>query len=458
MNKLILFLGFLILLPFSIIAKPNIVLIIEDDSTYRDLEVYGGQAKTPNIIELAQEGMKFSQCFQAAPMCSPTRHNLYTGIYPVKSGAYPNHTYVKDGINTLPHYFKPLGYRVMLSGKTHIAPKEAFPFEYSSGPSPDGGNQRGDIDFDAIEELFKSSKDNVSPFCLMVCSKEPHTPYNRGDRSAYPPHSLKLRPYHVDTPEMRTEFSKYLAEIMVFDSQVGQTLALLDKYGHKENTLVVVLSEQGNSFSHAKWTCYEDGLKSGCIIRYPGTVAPGSRSSTAIEYVDILPTFLEVAGANIPNVLDGESILPVLWGETNQHKEVVYGLHTTVGINNNAGPFGIRTVRSSQYRYILNLNSDSLFRCALDRNAWFQSWVSKAETGDAHAVGVVTRHMYRPEEELYDIVNDPDNLVNLAPLAKFDPIKKELRAMLDAWMKGQGDLGRETELIAETRLARNRKR
>ncbi len=75
-------------------AQPNRVFIIADDCTYLDMEVYGGQGKTPQLNRLAQAGMQFSRCFQAAPMCSPTRHNIYTGLYPVKSGAWPNHTCV----------------------------------------------------------------------------------------------------------------------------------------------------------------------------------------------------------------------------------------------------------------------------------------------------------------------------------------------------------------------------
>ena len=79
-------------MPTAWAAKPNMVFIIADDCTFRDIGCYGGQAKTPNIDRLAAQGMKFERCFQAAPMCSPTRHNIYTGLYPVKSGAWPNHT------------------------------------------------------------------------------------------------------------------------------------------------------------------------------------------------------------------------------------------------------------------------------------------------------------------------------------------------------------------------------
>ena len=70
-------------------AAPNLVFIIADDCTFRDIGCYGGQAHTPNIDRLATEGMQFSQCHQSAPMCSPTRHNLYTGLYPVKVGSLP---------------------------------------------------------------------------------------------------------------------------------------------------------------------------------------------------------------------------------------------------------------------------------------------------------------------------------------------------------------------------------
>ena len=85
----------------SAAERPNLVFIIADDMTFRDIGCYGGQAHTPNIDRLATEGMKFERCFQAAPMCSPTRHNLYTGLYPVTSGAYPNHTFAKTGTKSI---------------------------------------------------------------------------------------------------------------------------------------------------------------------------------------------------------------------------------------------------------------------------------------------------------------------------------------------------------------------
>ena len=96
--------------------SPNIVFIIADDCTFRDIGCYGGQAFTPDIDRLSTQGMKFSNCFQAAPMCSPTRHNIYTGLYLVKCGAYPNHTRAYDHVKSIAHYLKPVGYRVFQTG------------------------------------------------------------------------------------------------------------------------------------------------------------------------------------------------------------------------------------------------------------------------------------------------------------------------------------------------------
>ena len=89
--------------PTAAAERPNLIFIIADDCTYRDMQVYGGQARTPHLNQLAKEGLQFSRCFQTAPMCSPTRHNIYTGIYPVRSGAWPNHTRVYDGTRSIVH-------------------------------------------------------------------------------------------------------------------------------------------------------------------------------------------------------------------------------------------------------------------------------------------------------------------------------------------------------------------
>jgi len=428
--------------------KTNLLFIIADDCTFRDIGCYGGEAITPNIDRLAAEGMRFTQCFQAAPMCSPTRHNIYTGLYPVKSGAYPNHTFVKDGVKSVVHYLRPHGYRVALSGKKHIAPKQAFPFEYSGRNNPD---------FDAVDTLFADCARDGTPFCLFACSNEPHLPWNKGDPSQYDAAKLKLPPYFVDTEVTRENMTRYLAEITYFDWQVGEVLKRLAARGLVDNTLVMVVSEQGSSFPFGKWTCYDTGLQSACVVRWPGKVARGSVSDAIVEYVDVLPTFLEAAGAPVPEVLDGKSFLGVLTGKATEHKDCAFGLQTTRGINSGSHHYGIRSVRTKRFKYLWNLTPEETFTNLCVKSTIFRSWQAKAQA-DPAAAEKVRRYQHRPGEELYDIVNDPYEWNNLADDPKHAKTKADLRARLEAWMKSQGDQGQQTELDAHLHQGRNRRK
>lgn len=426
--------------------KPNLVFVIADDLTYRDLGCYGGQALTPNIDKLATEGMKFERCFQTAPMCSPTRHTIYTGLYPVKSGAWPNHTRAYDHVKSIVHYLQPLGYRVALSGKTHIKPQTVFPFEYTVHDK--------NPDMKVIDAMFEKSAKTGEPFCLFACSNEPHTPWDRGDPTLYPTDKIVLPEYIVDTPKVREEFAKYLAEITYYDSQVGQIMALLDKHGLRDNTLLMVVSEQGNAFPFAKWTCYDNGLQSAMLVRWPGKVEAGSVTNAMVEYVDVVPTFVEAAGGRIPDGLDGKSFVEVLEGEKDQHKSYVYGIMTTRGIINGSEAYAIRSVRGWKYKLIKNLNHDSKFTNALTRNDIFKSMEAKADSGNANARKLVDAYYYRPEIELYNIEEDPLERNNLAGNPEYAKIITRLSAKLDEWMTEQGDQGIATEMRAGERQGR----
>ena len=437
--------------------RPNLVFIIADDCTYLDMGVYGGQAKTPALDRLASEGMQFSRCFQAAPMCSPTRHNIYTGIYPVKSGAWPNHTRVYPGTKSIGHYLGEAGYRVALSGKTHIGPKASFPFEYSKEFR--SADPAEDDPYPTLEELFTDSKKGGTPFCLFACSNEPHTPYDKGDATAYDPAKLTLPPTWVDTPNTRQEYAKYLAEITYFDAQCAALLNLLDKHDLARDTLVMVVSEQGSGFPFAKWTCYELGLTSAMIVRWPGTIAAGSKSNALVEYVDVTPTFLDAAELETPATMDGRSFLPVLTGKSVEHKQYTFGVQTTRGIGQGSENFGVRSAGTKTHRYIRNLNPTETFKNFVtrpggDKADFWMSWIEKAKAGDAHARAMTEKYQHRPAEELYDVEHDPHCLNNLIDDPKFAQLKEDLSTRLDTWMESQGDEGAVTEALALTRKSK----
>ncbi|MEO9931950.1 sulfatase family protein [Rhodopirellula bahusiensis] len=429
--------------------QPNLVFVIADDCTFRDLGCYGGQADTPRIDALAEEGMRFTRCFQSVAMCSPTRHSIYCGQYPVKSGAYPNHTFVPDGTESVVQFLQPLGYQVAQSGKRHIAPPSVFSWEQLPGKS--------NPDFEAVEEFVKGCSETEQPFCLFLCSNEPHTPWNKGDATQYDPETLELPPYILDTPETRDGMSRYLAEITYFDSQVGQAIDLLDQYNVAENTMLIVVSEQGNSMPFAKWTCYDSGLQSGCIVRWPGHVTAGSTNNAMIEYIDFLPTWIEVAGGDLSSEsaakLDGKSLLPVFAGRPT-HKDFVFGEMTTRGINNGSEYYGIRSVRSDRYKYIWNFTPEMTFENACTNSKEFVSWRREAKAGDEKAIELVKRYTQRPEIEFYDLAKDPLEMNNLADDPAHQATMQSLRNELDQWMQHCGDKGQDTEMDALNHMKR----
>ncbi len=437
-------------------TRPNMVLFLADDCTYRDIGCYGSKnPTTPALDGLAEEGMRFNRCYQAAPMCSPTRHNLFTGVYPVRTGAYPNHTFADDSVRSLPHYLQALGYRVGLLGKWHIGPREIFPFE-RLGDKAEGKDH---IDMSRIPPFIRESLDADEPFCLVVCSHQPHGPHTLGNRSAFPDDEIKLLPTMVDTPPLRNHYSKYLAEVNFMDGQVAELLQMLDDQGVAKNTLVVFLSEQGSGFPYAKWTCYEDGVRSAMIVRWPGVIDPGTDTDALVEYNDIVPTFIDAAGGKVPEEIDGVSLMPIFRDPSKQGKPYAFNIQTTRGIIKGSEYYGIRAVTDGRYRYIYNLSPEMAFQngstVVKNKNHWWGSWLEKAKTDD-HAKRLVENYLVRPGEELYDLQADPDNLNNLADDPRHAGIKKHLREVLLAWMRDCGDEGLETELMAFQRMKAKR--
>ena len=439
-------------------AKPNFIIFIADDMNYHDLGAWGNhEVHTPNLDRLAWQGMKLTRMFSPAPICSPTRQALYTGLFPVRSGAYPNHAHVRDGVKSMVQYLKPLGYRVGLVGKTHFGPAASFPFEYPSLPAGETDETNApavrETPFDLNAASQFMNRDRSQPFCLVIASHEPHEPWTKGDPSAYQPETLSLPPYLVDTPLARRARTRYYAEITEMDRQVGEVMDSLDKIGLAEHTLFLWLSEQGSSMPHGKWTLYDVGIRAAAIARWPARIKRGSESDALMSYVDVLPTFIEAAGGTPDSDLDARSFLKVLTGEAKTFRDYVYAEQTSRGIYSGPEAYGIRCVRDSRYKYILNLNADSDFQNTEVHTRRFQSWQRKADAGDAFAREQVDRYIHRPAVELYDLQNDPWEMKNLADSPQVRETKNRLRAALDTWMKQQGDEGAKTEMEAKEHQA-----
>ncbi len=431
----------------TVSAQPNFVFILADDCSYRDLELYGGPARTPHLNQLAKEGMTFNRCYQAAPMCSPTRHALYTGIYPVKNGAHPNHAKAYANVKSIAHYLKKDGYRVTLAGKTHISPRSVFPFEYMKEFADPPDQDVPVVDgwrYPNVFQLMQESAKDASPFCLFLCSNEPHGPYTKGDAEPY--QNAKFSPQQFS--HQRDEYARYLAEITYFDGQVGEIMSMLDQLNLRENTIVMVATEQGSGFPFGKWTCYEIGVASGMVVSWPAVIEAGSQSDAIVEYTDVVPTLLEAAGSNIPKEIEGQSFLALLKGETTSHSDFAFSLQTTRGVNGYQAPYGVRSVVGPRYRYIRNLFPENEFSIPTSRSV-----VEKTRDADPTERERANRFLKRPAEELYDVIADPYCQINLIDQPQLATTHETLARELDRWMVQQGDAGRQTEIDAHGRQA-----
>lgn len=442
------------------LRKPNIVLIMGDDLTMRDIEPYGSkQVHTPNMAKLAAEGVCMDNMFNMVPVCSPTRQSLLTGIGPVRSGAYPNHTMIYNGIKTLPVYLQQLGYNTALIGKRHYAPDDAYPFDFLGGRDHDDGSGI-DIDLSKAEDYLTKKKASGKPFFLMFTSNQPHEPWTRGNQAAYDMDKVQLAPNMLDTKNTRRQMAKYFAEITYLDSLIGVTMNIIERTGQKDNTIVLFLTEQGNSFPFSKWTLYDQGLHSGFIAKWPGKIKPGTRNPAMMEYIDILPTLIDIAGGDPTKMntgskdgngkmgFDGMSVKKVLLGQDTHLRDIVFAEHTTRGIIQGSDHYASRSARDSKFLYVHNLDYTEKFQNVVTHNMMFKQWMAKDSVR-------ASLYVTRPEEELYDVGNDPYNLTNLAADPKYATIKTGLRSKLEAFMKQQNDKGKETEMEALKRQPKN---
>lgn len=421
-------------------TRPNIIIIMADDLDSRQLSCYGGEnINTPNIDALASGGLKFNQMIASEAMCIPTRASMFTGLYPARHGAYQNHKPVYNNLKSVVHYMGDLGYRVALTGKNHVTtPKSVFPFEIIKGFEPNCVAATDEYFLDSIK-TFISRKE---PYCLFVMSINPHAPWTVGDPSEFDAAKLKLPPHWVDTKITREQFTRYLAEVRRLDNQVGDVVNLLKETGQDKNTIIVFLGEQGPQFPGGKWTLWDNGQKSSMIVKWPGVVKTGTETDAIVQYEDITPSLIDIAGGKAVKGLDGKSFLKVITGETSTHRQYAYGIHNNIP----EGPaYPIRSIRNSDYKLILNLSPDSSYYIKYMMNPQnqklaFTSWLKKAETDEA-AKFRTNRISHRPAVEFYNMKNDPYELNNLAGKAAYQAEIRKMDKELKKWMNQQGDKG-----------------
>ncbi|MHC4132302.1 MAG: sulfatase family protein [Planctomycetota bacterium] len=425
---------------------PNMLFILTDDQSKIDMGAYGhALLQSPNMDKFAREGMVFENAFTSTAMCVPSRTSLYTGLHPMRHGAHPNHAAIRSGVKCVADYLGELGYKVGLIGKIHVNPESAFNFHYLKDLLDYAWDKK--LTKDEMKLAMKTLSADGGPFALFICISNPHTPWpGEWDKQ---PDDISLPPHLYDNEKTRLTLSRYYAHVEVADNKVGEAVEVARELDFYDDMVVFLSSDHGAEFVHGKYTLYDAGIRVPFAVRWPGRIQAGSRSQALFQFVDVVPTMIDIAGGKAVESLDGRSMLPVLLQETKMHHSYVYATSSKDGDKTD---YPIKAIRTSKYKYILNPEFEETYTSWItdstlgtewpgyDRHyGYWLSWMEAADT-DVQAKKLVKNYLHRPVEELYDLETDPDELNNIAENPQFYEIKKDLRERLKNWMTAQGDV------------------
>lgn len=419
----------------SPVQKPNILVFIADDLGWEEIGAYGHPViKTPNIDWLAQNGIRFDNFYLAASSSSPSRCSILTGMYPSCTGAANLHENMPEHINLFPDRLHDAGYYTMLVGKTHGTnhPKVKARFDY--GKFIDWSKPWTMVDL-WKEALTQRPKDQ--PFFMFAASIDPHRPYKQGHfEHPYHPDQVVVPPYLQDSPEMREELADYYDEIGRFDDHIGQVLNLLREEGTLENTLIIVMTDNGRPFPQCKTRVNVQGLKSPFIVYCPSLIKRGSVTKSLASAVDIAPTLLEVAGVKRSPGLQGISLLPILGNPSAEIRKYAFAEH-----NWHVFRAYERSVIMENYVYIKNwlphLPNPSVGETM--RMPAYKKMLDSYLKGELPQVQQDCFIAPRPAEELYKIPDDIHCVNNLIGEKEKKAIVEEMRLVLDVWQQSIGD-------------------
>ena len=425
------------------VKQPNILLVISDDQSYIHAGIYGyAPVKTPNLDQLAREGILFTKGHTASPMCTVARAALLTGRYPWQNGEAGQHNSLFPGeLTTYPEILEQAGYQVGYTGKGwgpgswQVTGRQRNP----AGPvyndilldsKPASGIK--DWDYAANFHKFLQDKPEGKPFCFWFGASEAHSPYEAGSglKAGYDLHGWDLTPNFVDTSDLvRSHMLDYFLELEWFDSQLGKFIEILKETGEYENTLIVVTGDNGTPMPGAKANLYDFGTHVPFAIHWHGKVSPGRVEDGLVSQIDLAPLFLEVAGLPPSDAMTGKSLLELLLADENapsvRHREYLLTAQEKSGHNRHDHlGYPMRSIHDGEYLYIRNFKPDRWPRGDLNT----EEMAAKEPT-----------YAKRPAEELYHVPIDIACQKNLADDENYAAIKQRLCNEMEHRLTEQND-------------------
>ena len=439
-------------------SRPNILLLLADDWAWPHASCLGTPGiQTPTFDRLAREGVLFRNAHVAAPSCSPSRAAILTGQWHWRLEQGANlYGFIPVKCPVYPDLLKDAGYFVGLTGKG-----------YGPGSNEGRANNAAGPGFKGFAE-FLAARPKGKPFCFWFGSHFPHRPYKVGSgvKNGLDPAKVFVPPYLPDNDTVRGDICDYYHATQTFDHDAGEALAVLEKTGELDNTLIVITGDNGWPFPRCKATCYDTGTHQPLAVRWGARVKGGRVVEDFVSLADLAPTFVQAAGLTPPPAMTARSFLNVLLSDkagqvdpTRDHLLTGMERHVTHGRADgdqaNVG-YPMRTIITKDFHYLRNFRPDrwpaadppagatpTFDEVAKDTYAGFpdvDAGISKAwllthrdDPAFQRAFGK------RPARELYDLGKDPFELKNVAEDPAYAATTRDLDARLMAEMKATGD-------------------
>ncbi|MCG8306885.1 MAG: sulfatase [Cytophagales bacterium] len=433
--------------------RPNFLILMSDNHSWNHLGTYGDQVlKTPNIDKVASEGIQFNNAYCASPSCSPARAAMLTGQDIWRLGEAANLWGGFPKVKVYPDLMTEAGYHVGIEGKGWGPGKaEANGWEHNPGG----------VRYDSFEEFYNEIEKG-QPWMYWYSSRDPHRPFRKDGwkKSKIDLSSIEVPPYLPDTEEVRKDIADYYYEIQLFDREVASYIALIGEMGQIENTIIIICSDNGWQMPRGLANLYDFGTKIPLIISWPEKFKGNRKIDDFVTLNDFAPTFLELAGIDIPAEMNAKSFVNILASEKegridSDRSFVVTGRERHAFVRRGGAGYPGRAIRTNDYLYIRNYEPDR--------------WPA----GDPPLFGDVDAHMLqypapskfymlthredervrplfdqafnkRPAEELFDLAKDPYQMNNVADLSEYAEIKKKLSDQLTDYLISSED-PRETD-------------
>ncbi len=438
--------------------KPNILWLVAENISH-DLGCYGAKdVHTPNLDQLAAEGVRYTHVFATNPACAASRSAFFTGMYQTTTGTQHMRSHRDDefrlppDVRPITHWLRDAGYFTAnittVAGQSVGTGKLDLNF-VNEGPiydkdSHDWATLKAHQPFFAVVNAEECEYDiydrkSASKERVPWVGEAEHVPYAR-------PESVTPPPYYPDHPVVRQEWARYLNSVSGMDRRFGKVLAQLRADGLEDNTVVIFFSDNGRLEPRGIHWCYDGGLRVPMMIRWPkhdpapSQIKPGTIDDRVLSLIDVTATTLSIAGIDRPSTMQGRVFL-------GDHADPPRPFAFAARDRIDETAQRIRSVHDNRYHYIRTISAGPTF-ASLNRykeKCFLIIPVMRDMQARGQLQGPALELMQRtgPCEELYDNLADPFEIHNLLASSRRDDQDAlvRLRAALDTWMYETGDRG-----------------